>query len=61
MPRTRTIARLAAVLAITILPSACNVASTLEPEPREQQSRPPRIVKPKELTSIGTRSPEPLR
>lgn len=61
MSRTRSLFRIAVLLTLAATPSACNVASSLEPEPPEPESRRPRIVKPKEMVTSGSRMPEPLR
>ena len=53
--------RAAAILLVTTAATACDIGSSLEPDSPDPAPKPPRIVKPKELTSIGTRMPEPLR
>jgi hypothetical protein len=50
-----------ALILVTSSLAACSIGSTLEPEPPEPAPKPPRNVKPKELTSVGTRTPQALR
>lgn len=60
MIRTHRSLRFALLILLTITAAGCDLGSSLEPDAPEP-SKPPRNVKPKELTNIGPRTREPLR
>ena len=61
MHRFHTTIRLALLLLLIAATAGCDIGSTLEPETPEAAPRPPRIVRPKELTVVGTIASQPVR